>query len=143
MIMLPSIQLLLLQSVLGIPEVEYRWLGLLPGPPQCLREVTLTCNALEFNSPIISWFAGDTVLARYYFIVIDEYPRVVRTDSTNATAQISYANFTTTFNYFNFTLSVKVNQLIPFQGQNFTCGTTSMRSSAIPVDNLKVLGKII
>ncbi len=100
------------------------------------------CNAQEFNIPIISWFAGDTVLATYNFIVTDVYPREVSTDSINATAQISHANFTTLFNYFNFTLSVKVNQLIPFQGQNLFCGTTSMRSHAVPVDNLILLGKI-
>ncbi len=132
---------LLLHSVLGIPEVEYRWLGL--SGPQCPREVTLTCNALEFNSPRISWFAGDTDLAQYNFILTDVYPKEVMTESINATAQISHANFTSTFNFFNFILSTNLNELVPFQGQNITCGTTSMRSSAIPVDNLKLLGKRI
>ncbi len=126
-------------AVLCIPEVEYTF------EPRCSREVTLTCNALELNSPRIRWFAGDTVLAEYNFILADVYPRKVMTESINATAQISHANFTTTFNYFNFTLSVNITELLPFQGQNFTCGTTSMRSNAIPVpvDNDEDQGKLV
>ncbi len=121
-------------AVLCIPEVEYS------SGPQCPREVTLTCNALEFSRPTISWFAGDTVLATYNYIATDVYPKEVMTESINATAQISHANFTTMFNYVNFTLSVKLDELIAFQGQNFTCGSTSIRSRDIPVDN-SLLGK--
>ncbi len=121
--------------MLRVPEVEY-----LSGP-RCSGEVTFTCNAPKFNNPGISWLAGDTVLATYNFIATDVYPKEVMTVPINATAQISNANFSTTFNYFNFTLSVNVNQLIPFQGQNIFCGTTSMKSNAIPVDDLKFLGE--
>ncbi len=125
-------------AVLCIPEVEYS------SEPRCPREVTFTCNALEFGRPTISWFAGDTVLAEYNYIATDVYPKEVMTDSINATAQISQASFTTSsFNYINFTLSVKLDELDPFQGQNFTCGTTSIRSSDIPVDSFEVLGKTI
>ncbi len=65
------------------------------------------------------------------------------TESINGVAQISHANFTTTFNYFNFTLSVNITELLPFEGQNLFCGITSMRSNVVPVDNLILLGKKI
>ncbi len=129
--------IIIVYVVLCIPEVDYELSG-----PQCSRAVNFTCNALEFNSPRISWFAGDTVLATYNFIVTDVYPKEVMTESINAVAQISHANFTTTFNYFDFTLSVNnLNELIPFKGQNIFCGTTSMRSNVTPVDDLNILGK--
>ncbi len=125
--------------VLCIPEVQYSF------EPRCSQEINFTCTALGFNSAGISWFAGDTDLATYDFIRTDVYPLPVMTQSINATALIVHANFSTLFNYFNFTLSANITELLPFQGQNFTCGTTSMRSHAIPVpvDNYEVPGKLI
>ena len=60
--------------------------------------------------------------------------------SIDASVMISSASFNNgSFNYITYALSATLNALVPFQGQIITCGSQSIRSNSIPVNNIGVL----
>ena len=126
---------------IGDPEVSLdNGLSEISGP-QCPRVVTFTCNARESSSPRISWYAGETVIATYSYAALDVYPIQVTTATIiNATARLSHAYVAYGINYINFTLSMDLTELIPFQGQNITCRTL-LRSNLLSIKKFSVRGE--
>ncbi len=108
---------------------------------QCSEPLTLVCNAENFSSTDIIWFAGSTVLAVYSFSSRDPFPVSLQSDVINGTAQIENAYYNGNFNFINFTLTVNVKDLLPFKEQNITCGTTYTRSNAFNVKNFNAIGE--
>ena len=109
---------------------------------QCSEPLKLVCNAENLNSTDIIWFAGSTVLAVYSFSSRDQFPLSLQSDVINATAQIENAYYNGNFNYIDFTLTVNVKDLLPFQEQNISCGSMYIRSNAFKINNFQVVGKI-
>ena len=110
--------------------------------PQCSEPLTLVCNAENFNSTDIIWFAGSTVLVVYSFRSSQPFPVSLQSDVINGTAQIENAYYNGDFNYINFTLTVNVKDLLLFQEQNISCGSIYIRSNAFNIKNFNVVGKI-
>ncbi len=108
---------------------------------QCSEPLTLVCNAENFNSTVIIWFAGSTVLVEYAFRASDPFPVSVTSGVVNATAQIENAYYNGNFNYINFTLTVNVKDLLLFQEQNISCGSIYTRSNAFKVKKFNVIGE--
>ena len=109
----------------------------------CPGSVTFTCNALGFGtSGLIDWYINDTLLARYTYVASHNFPVTVMVQSSlNAVAQISSSSFFNgQFNFENFTLSVDLEDLLPFQGQNITCGTIAERSNDFNINKFTILG---
>ncbi len=109
--------------------------------PQCSEPLTLVCNAVNFNSTNITWFAGSTILVAYSFRSSDPFPMSLQSDVINGTAQIENAYYNGDFNYINFTLTVNVKDLLLFQEQNISCGSIYTRSNAFNVKNFNVIGE--
>lgn len=112
--------------------------------PQCLDMITFTCNLLNSTDPFFDWYANDVLLARYTYRVGDMFPfDIVPDEMINATVVMSSVNmFKTLHSYYNYTLSVNLRDLLPFQGQNISCGTTRERSTPFPVNNFEVVGEL-
>ena len=132
-----------IDCIIGLPQLTSNVGSQLSGE-YCPGSVILTCNALGFGtSGLIDWYINDTVLARYTFRVDDKFPFIVMVeDILNATVQISSSNFSNgVFNFENFTLSVDLVNLFPFQGQNITCGTITERSNVFNINKFTIQGK--
>ena len=128
--------------VLGLPHLTSSIGSQLSGE-YCPGSVTLTCNALGFGeSGLIDWYISDTLLARYIFDSNHKFPFAVMVQSSlKAVAQISSSSlFNGQFNFENFTLSVDLEDLLPFQGQNMTCGTIAERSNVFNINKFTILG---
>ena len=129
--------------VLGLPQLTSN-IGSQLSEEYCPGSVTITCNALGFGrSDLIDWYINDTLLARYTYASNHIFPFAVMVNtSLNAVAQISSSSFTNSqFNFENFTLSVDLDDLLPFQGQNITCGTLAERSNVFIINTFEILGK--
>ncbi len=109
--------------------------------PQCSEPLTLVCNAENFNSTDIIWFAGSTVLVVYSFRSSQPFPVSLQSDVINGTAQIENAYYNGDFNYIDFTLTVNVKDLLPFQEHNISCGSLYIRSNAFKVKNFNAIGE--
>ena len=138
--------LYLFVTVLGVPQLNSDIGSQLSGE-YCPGSVTLTCNALGFGtSGLIDWYISNTLLARYIYSPSDTFPSTVMVESSimSAMVQISSSNFINgQFNFENFTLSVDLDDLLPFQRQTITCGTLADRSNVFNINSFTVLGKII
>ena len=132
-----------LVAVLGLPQLTSNIGSQLSGE-HCPGSVTLTCNAFDFGeSGLIDWYISDTLLARYIYDSNHKFPFAVTVQSSlKAVAQISSSSLINgQFNFENFTLFVDVEDLLPFQGQNITCGTITVRSNVFIVNRFDILGK--
>ena len=112
----------------------------------CPGSVTLICNAFGIRYSLIDWYINDTLLAQYSFNSGDFFPSIVmvRSSILNAVAEISSLSVTNSlFTFENFTLSVDLDDLLPFQGQNITCGTITERSNIFNINTFTILGKIM
>ena len=134
-----------LVAVLGLPQLTSNIGSQLSGE-YCPGSVTLTCNAFGFGtSGLIDWYISDTLLARYTYVASHKFPFTVMVSSLNAMAQISSSSFINgQFNFENFTLSVDLDDhLLPFEGQNITCGTLADRSNVFSINKFDILGNIM
>ncbi len=61
--------------------------------PQCSEPLTFICNAENFTSTGISWFAGSTVLVAYALRSSYPFPVSLQSDVINGTAPIENANY--------------------------------------------------
>ena len=100
---------------------------------QCPGTLTLTCDAVDFGtSDSISWFVGDERVAEFD-AATDSTPfttTTTRPDLLNATVQLTSATITGgQFSFINFTLSARVSNFLPLQGQNISCGSIVSKSS--------------
>ena len=133
----------LLVAVLGLPQLTSSIGSQLFGE-HCPGSVTLTCNTFDFGTDgLIDWYINDTLLARYTYKANHKFPLAVMVqNSLKAVAQISSSSFINgQFNFENFTLSVDLDDLLPFQGQNITCGSFGERSNVFNIN--KFVGKIM
>ena len=107
--------------------------------PQCLRMITFACTFLDFTSFGIGWYADDALLARYAFQAGTTFPiEFIPEPIIEATVMLSYANASGgRYNYYNYTLSANLTAFLPFQGQNITCGSATVRSNYFPINNLE------
>ena len=130
--------------VLGLPQLSSSSGSQLSGE-YCPGSVTITCNALGFGtSGLIDWYINYTLLARYTYLSSHKFPFAVMVQpSLNAVAQISSSSFINGQFYFeNFTLLVDLDDLLPLQGLNITCGTLAVRSNVFIINRFDILGKI-
>ena len=131
--------------LLAIPQLDTSIGSQLSGE-YCPGSITITCNALGFGtSGLIDWYISDTLLARYAYVASHNFPFAVMVKSSlNAVAQISSSSFINgQFNFENFTLSVDLDDLLLFQGQNITCGTIIRRSNVFNINKFTIIGKIM
>ena len=81
-------------------------------------------------SDSINWFVGDERVAKFD-VNTDSTPFTTTTthpDILNATIQLTTATLTGgQFSFINFTLSARVSDFLPLQGQNISCGTIPLR----------------
>ena len=141
-----SIAVHLLVVVLGLPQLTSTIGSQLSGG-YCPGSVIITCNALGFGtSGLIDWYISNTLLARYTYRANDDFPSTVMRESSilNAMVQISSSSLINgLFNFDNFTLSVDLDDLLPYEGQTISCGTLAERSNVFNINQFTILGKVI
>ena len=105
---------------------------------QCPGKLTLTCDAVNFGtSGLIEWYVEDERLARFDINTntISISPHIL-----NTTVRImSSSRINNQFNFTNFSLSVSIEELIPFRGRNISCGSLIERSENFELNNFSII----
>ena len=100
--------------------------------------LTLACDAVNFGtSGLIEWYVEDERLARF-----DLNANTLSTspDILNTTVQImSSSRINNQFNFTNFSLSVSIEELIPFKGRNISCGSLTEKSENFELNNFSII----
>ena len=113
---------------------------------ECPGTLTLICDARNFKtSGLIEWYVEDDRLARFD-ITTDTLPFTASTSPAilNATVQLLSASRNgNQFNFTNFTLSVKIRELIPLQGRTISCGNLIDRSQLFEVNEFSIINETL
>ena len=89
------------------------------------------------------WYTNDNELARFDEEDATPFTIKTRSDLFNATVRVtSVVEVNGYFSFNNFTLTARVSEFLPLQGQNITCGTLLDRSEPFQVNNFSI-GKCV
>ena len=122
----------LIAGLISQPQLRSSIVSLELSGEQCPGTLTLTCDARNSGlADTIGWFVGDERVAEFD-AVDDSTPfttTTTRPDILNASVQLTSVTITGgRSSFLNFTLSASVNNFIPLQGQNISCGNLALRS---------------
>ena len=126
----------------GAPELSSSTSSLELSGVVCPDYIMLTCTQ-NTTERVFEWFANDDRLAR--FDEGDTIPFTVKTrpDLFNATVQVtSVVEVNGYYSFDKFTLTARVSDFLPLQGQNLTCGTLLDRSEPFRVNDF-FIGKCV
>ena len=85
------------------------------------------------------WYTNDIELARFDEEDVTPFTITTRPDLFNATVRVtSVVEVNGYFSFDNFTLTARVSDFLPLQGQNLTCGTLLDRSEPFGVYNFSL-----
>ena len=105
----------------------------------CSGYITLTCSK-NTTERVIEWFANDDRLARFDEEDVTPFTIKTRPDLFNATVQVTSVVEDNGYFFFdNFTLTARVSDFLPLQGQNLTCGTLLDRSEHFRINNFSII----
>ena len=95
-----------------------------------LRQLTLHIKRIQRANYILR--SGDT------------YPRVVQSSLPETTLIMTSVTVTANniMSYENFTLSINIQDLNQYIGNNISCGVLLQRSSAIKIESYSIIGKL-
>ena len=85
------------------------------------------------------WYTNDNELARFDEEDMTPFTIKTRPDLFNATVQVtSVVEDNGYYSFDNFTLTSRVSDFLPLQGQNLTCGTLLDRSERFRIGNFSL-----
>ena len=129
-------------TAFGGPELSSSTSSLELSGEVCPGYITLTCSK-NTTERIIVWYINDIELARFDEEDVAPFTIKTRPDLFNATVQVtSVVEVNRYFSFDDFTLTARVSDFLPLQGQNLTCGTLLDRSEPFRVNNF-FLGKCV
>ena len=89
------------------------------------------------------WYTNDNQLARFDEDDVTPFNITTRPDLFNATVRVtSVVEVNGYFSFDNFSLTARVSDFLPLQGQNLTCGTLLDRSEPFRVNYFSI-GKYV
>ena len=123
---------------LGSPELSSSTSTLELSGEVCPGYITLICSK-NTTERIFVWYTNDNELARFDEEDVTPFTIKTRLDLFNATIRVtSVVEVNGYFSFDNFTLTARVSDFLPIQGQNLTCGTRLNKSEPFRVDNFTV-----
>ena len=108
----------------------------------CPGTAVFTCNAMTMSN-LIQLFINDTQVADYILTSGDTYPHDVQSSLPEASVMLTSVTVKANniITYENFTLSINIQDLNQYIGNNISCGTLLQRSSAIKIESYSIIGK--
>ena len=129
-------------SAFGVPEFSSSTSSLELSGEVCPGYITLTCSK-NTTERIFVWYINDNELARFDEEDVTPFTNKTRPDLFNATVRVtSVVEVNGYFSFDDFTLTARVRDFLPLQGQNLTCGTLLDRSVPFTVNDFS-LGKCV
>ena len=108
----------------------------------CQRSVTFVCNAIHAGQDgTFSWYLSGIAFDSDVYGTDAIYPLTI--NSTKSGFAIQIAEVTSTdgnFSFINFTLTIELEEIPKYVGQNVTCGKQLKQSLPITIGNYRVKG---